>query len=67
MNKKQFGILTVSNDLHALAVKKQLAEDAEINCHIITTDNVAGGRGFTWSNLDRPRIGFSIATRVLPG
>lgn len=45
--RPEIGIVTVTNDLHALAIAKEL-EQLGAGCHIFEADSFAGTDGLTW-------------------
>lgn len=49
MSNKIIAIMTVENDLHALAVKDALARRSDITCHIVETNRICDSSGFTWT------------------
>jgi hypothetical protein len=53
MEQRRIAILSLSNDLHALAVRKKLEDKYGVACSIIETERVSCGSGLTWSSADR--------------
>jgi len=47
---KQFAIMSVENDLHALAIQSALHDRHGVNCHFVPTDRLCGNSGLNWSS-----------------
>ena len=45
------GILTIDNDLHALAIKESIERAHDAQCVIVETDRIAGAESLAWSTL----------------
>ena len=59
----QLAVFTVSDDLHALAIQKELESRRDCMFHIVETDRFAIRPGLTWSNVDCAGLSHSIPTR----
>ena len=63
MFQYQVGILTIENDLHALAIQKAFDDYNDVICHIVETDLLSDGAGLNWSSIDNPDLRCSVPTR----
>jgi glutathione synthase/RimK-type ligase-like ATP-grasp enzyme len=63
MQHKHIGILSLENDLHALAVSQVLRERYASTCHIVATDRICGTAGLNWSNLKTSEPTLPTTTR----
>lgn len=50
--KAHIGILTIQNDLHALAIKKYFENHEDIICNIIETNSICSQSSLSWSNIN---------------
>jgi hypothetical protein len=48
----EIGILSVENDLHAIAIKKVFEDRYNLACHIIEADCMSGVSNLSWSNTN---------------
>ena len=51
MDTKQIAILTIRDDIHALAIQKEFENYKDVKCSIIETDQITKNTGLCWSNL----------------
>jgi glutathione synthase/RimK-type ligase-like ATP-grasp enzyme len=50
MTLKQYAILSVENDLHAIAIQAALHDRFGVDCHFVQTDRLCGSSGLCWSS-----------------
>ncbi|RCJ30102.1 hypothetical protein A6769_34305 [Nostoc punctiforme NIES-2108] len=48
----QIGIVSVDNDLHAIAIQNLFEKRYHLKCHIFKIDCISGTSSFNWSNVD---------------
>jgi hypothetical protein len=59
---KQIAILTLENDINALAIRKAFENYKDVVCHIVETNRICGNAGLSWSNLDTSKFGSTLPT-----
>jgi glutathione synthase/RimK-type ligase-like ATP-grasp enzyme len=60
--RPQVAILTISDDLHALAVQDALQNRAQ--CHIVESNRISGSVGLRWSSVETPTIPTAVGMRI---
>lgn len=56
-------ILTVENDLHALAMQKAFESYSDVVCRVVETDRCCNSSGLSWSNVAHPDLACTLPAR----
>jgi glutathione synthase/RimK-type ligase-like ATP-grasp enzyme len=63
LKQKNIIILTITNDLHALTIQKELQNNEDIRCEIVEIDRIAESGFLNWSNIDDPLFETTLPCR----
>ena len=64
MSKINIALLSLEDDLHALAVQKSLEHYTDLKCHIIETDRIFNYSNLSWSNVPQSKFRDTLSTRT---
>lgn len=62
MNKISIALLSIKDDLHALAVQQGLARYENVVCHVVETNQICANSNLSWSNVAQSEFSGILST-----